>query len=209
MISAIQSFITSPSLYNMTQSTVTQITTETCLKAVGRPAFILADKDIDPQTKKFSSTKEFLYQMTCLGIYLAAIMPILRKGTFALARKMYKDEPVFKAFKNSGDFMKYYKMKDTEKAAKLEEINKNLKDGNKFTKENINEDFAKGLTELTSIIGSVTGLAVIAPVISHPLIHPILRTMGLDENKKDDKKPEQAQQPAQTPETGANIKTIA
>lgn len=209
MISAIQSFITSPSLYNMTQSTVTQITTETCLKAVGRPAFILADKDIDPQTKKFSSTKEFLYQMTCLGIYLAAIMPILRKGTFALARKMYKDEPVFKAFKNSGDFMKYYKMKDTEKAAKLEEINKNLKDGNKFTKENINEDFAKGLTELTSIIGSVTGLAVVAPVISHPLIHPILRTMGLDENKKDDKKPEKAQQPAQTPETGANIKTIA
>lgn len=209
MISAIQSFITSPSLYNMTQSTVTQITTETCLKAVGRPAFILADKDIDPQTKKFSSTKEFLYQMTCLGIYLAAIMPILRKGTFALARKMYKDEPVFKAFKNSGDFMKYYKMKDTKKAAKLEEINKNLKDGNKFTKENINEDFAKGLTELTSIIGSVTGLAVVAPVISHPLIHPILRTMGLDENKKDDKKPEQAQQPAQTPETGANIKTIA
>ncbi len=209
MISAIQSFITSPSLYNMTQSTVTQITTETCLKAVGRPAFILADKDIDPQTKKFSSTKEFLYQMTCLGIYLAAVMPILRKGTFALARKMYKDEPVFKAFKNSGDFMKYYKMKDTEKAAKLEEINKNLKDGNKFTKENINEDFAKGLTELTSIIGSVTGLAVIAPIISHPLIHPILKTMGLEENKKDEKKPEQAQQPAPTPEAGAKIKTVA
>lgn len=208
MISAVQSFITSPALYNMTQSTVTQITTETCLKAVGRPAFILADKDIDPQTKKFSSTKEFLYQMTCLGIYLAAVMPILRKGTFALARKMYKDEPVFKAFKNSGDFMKYYKMKDTEKAAKLEEINKNLKDGNEFTKENINEDFAKGLTELTSIIGSVTGLAVIAPVISHPLIHPILRTMGLDENKKDDKKPEQAQQ-TQTPEAGSKIKTVA
>ena len=47
MISAIQSFVTSPALYNMTQSTVTQITTETCLKAVGRPAFILGDKDID------------------------------------------------------------------------------------------------------------------------------------------------------------------
>ena len=53
MISAIQSFVTSPALYNMTQSTVTQITTETCLKAVGRPAFILGDKDIDSQTKKF------------------------------------------------------------------------------------------------------------------------------------------------------------
>ena len=186
MISAIQSFVTSPALYNMTQSTVTQITTETCLKAVGRPAFILADKDINPQTKKFSSTKEFLYQMTCLGIYLAAVMPILRKGTFALARKMYKDEPVFKVFKNSGDFMKYYKMNDTEKAAKLEEINKTLKT-EKITKDKINEDFAKGLTELTSIVGSVTGLAVIAPVISHPLIHPILmktKKMTRNQNNK-------------------------
>lgn len=209
MISAIQSFVTSPALYNMTQSTVTQITTETCLKAVGRPAFILADKDIDSQTKKFSSTKEFLYQMTCLGIYLAAVMPILRKGTFALARKMYKNEPVFNAFKNSGEFMKYYKMDEAGKLAKIEEINKNLKPENKITKDKINEDFAKGLTELTSIVGSVTGLAVIAPVISHPLIHPILRTMGLDENKKDDKKPEQQAQQTQTPEAGSKIKTIA
>lgn len=206
MISAIQSFVTSPALYNMTQSTVTQITTETCLKAVGRPAFILADKDIDSQTKKFSSTKEFLYQMTCLGIYLAAVMPILRKGTFALARKMYKNEPVFNAFKNSGEFMKYYKMDEAGKLAKIEEINKNLKPENKITKDKINEDFAKGLTELTSIVGSVTGLAVIAPVISHPLIHPILRTMGLDENKKDDKKQEQQ---TQTPEAGSKIKTVA
>ncbi len=208
MISAIQSFVTSPALYNMTQSTVTQITTETCLKAAGRPAFILADKDIDSQTKKFSSTKEFLYQMTCLGIYLAAVMPILRKGTFALARKMYKNEPVFKVFKNSGDFMKYYKMNDTEKAAKLEEINKTLKT-EKITKDKINEDFAKGLTELTSIVGSVTGLAVIAPVISHPLIHPILRTMGLEEKKANQKKQPEKTQQDQTPRAGAKIKTVA
>ena len=36
MISAIQNFITSPAIFNATQSTVTQVTTETCLKAVGR-----------------------------------------------------------------------------------------------------------------------------------------------------------------------------
>ncbi len=208
MIGAVQSLITNPALYNMTQSTVTQITTETCLKAVGRPAFILADKDIDPQTKKFSSIKEFLYQMTCLGIYLAAVMPILKKGTFAVGKKLYKDELVFKAFKNSGDFMKYYKMDEAGKAARLEEINKNLKPEERFTKDKINEDFAKGLTEITSIIGSVTGLAVVAPILSHPLIHPILKTMGLEEKKTDSKQPEQAQQ-NQTPETGAKIKTVA
>lgn len=182
MINGIQNLISNPTLYNMTQSTVTQITTETCLKAVGRPSFILMDHNIDQQTKKYSSVKEFLYQMTCLGIYLAAVMPLLKKGTFALARKIYKNEPVFQAFQKSGDFMKYYKMDEAGKAAKLAEINK-LHSGDKFTKENINEDFAKGLIEGTSIIGSVTGLAIIAPIISHPFIHPILKACGLDKKE--------------------------
>ena len=78
MIGAIQNLITSPAIYNATQSTVTQVTTETCLKAIGRPSFILMDKQIDPQTKKFSATKEFLYHATCLAIYLAAITPLAK-----------------------------------------------------------------------------------------------------------------------------------
>lgn len=183
MINGIQNIIANPTLYNMTQSTVTQITTETCLKAVGRPGFILMDKNIDSQTKKYSSTKEFLYQMTCLGIYLAAVMPLLKKCTFAAARKIFKDEDVFKAFKNSAEFMKYYKMDNAAKNTKLAEINNSIKSGDKFTKEKINEDLAKGLIEGSSIVGSVTGLAIIAPIASHPLIHPILKACGLDKKE--------------------------
>lgn len=192
MISGIQNLMASPALYNMTQSTVTQITTETCLKAVGRPSFILMDKNIDAQTKKYSSTKEFLYQMTCLGIYLIAVMPLLKKYSFAAAKKLYKDEAVFKAFKTSGDFIKYYKMDEAGKAAKLAEINNSIKSGDKFTKEKINENLAKGLLESVSILGSVTGLAIIAPIVSHPLIHPILRACGLDKKEGSvyDDKPE-------------------
>lgn len=196
MINGIQNLISNPTLYNMTQSTITQVTTETCLKAVGRPAFILMDKNIDNQTKKYSSTKEFLYQLTCLGIYLAAVMPLLRKCTFAAARKLYKNEPVFQAFKNSGDFLNYHKLDEAGKIAKLNEINKTLKSGDKFVKENINENFAKGLIEISSIVGSVTGLAIIAPIASHPLIHPILKVLGMD--KKEDKKDQAEQnQPSQ------------
>ena len=109
MIGAIQNIISNPAFYNMTQSTAVQITTETCLKAAGRPAFILLDNDIDPRTKKFSSTKEFLYQMTCLAIYLAAIMPLLKKGAFAAAKKLCKNEDVFKAFNSADEFLKYRK----------------------------------------------------------------------------------------------------
>lgn len=186
MISAIQNIITNPNLYNATQSTITQISTETTLKAIGRPAFIVADKNIDSKTKKYSSVKEFLYQMTCLGIYLLAVMPLLRKGTFKVARKMFKDEPVFQAFKTSGDFKKYHALSDAEKLAKINEINKNNEFNKKFEKSDLNENFAKGVVELSSIIGSVTGLAIIAPIVSHPLIRPILNTLGLNENHKKD-----------------------
>ncbi len=192
MINGIQNIMSNPTLYNMTQSTITQVTTETCLKAVGRPAFILADNNIDKQTKKFSSTKEFLYQITCLGIYLAAVMPILKKCTFAAARKLYKNEPVFRAFKNTAEFLNYHKLDEAGKIAKLAEINQSRKAGDHFVKENINEHFAKGLIEVSSIIGSVTGLAIIAPIASHPLIHPILKAVGLDkkEDKQEVQKPE-------------------
>lgn len=63
MISAIQNFITSPAIFNATQSTVTQVTTETCLKAVGRPTFILTDKQIDPQTKNSQQQKNFCIKL--------------------------------------------------------------------------------------------------------------------------------------------------
>ncbi|MGN0031509.1 MAG: hypothetical protein ACI37Q_06110 [Candidatus Gastranaerophilaceae bacterium] len=184
MIGAVQNIISNPTLYNMTQSTITQITTETCLKAVGRPSFILMDKDIDAQTKKYSSVKEFLYQMTCLGIYLAAVMPLLKKCSFKLAGKL-SNEDVFKAFKSSGEFLKYHKMDEAGKIAKLEEINRNLPSGDRFIKENIDENLAKGVVEISSIIGSVTGLAIIAPIASHPLIHPIMKVMGLDKKSSD------------------------
>lgn len=184
MISGIQNIISNPTLFNMTQSTATQVTTETCLKAAGRPGFILLDKNIDDKTKKFSATKEFLYQMTCLGIYLALIIPVFKNGAFTIARKFYKNEPVLKAFKTPDEFMHFHKMDEAAKAAKLKEINSTITTGDKFTKENINENFAKGIIEGSSIIGSVTGLALIAPVVSHPFIRPILKVLGMENKEK-------------------------
>lgn len=191
MISAVQNIITNPTIYNMTQNTVTQITTETCLKAVGRPAFILADKKIDQQTKKFSATKEFLYQLTCLGIYLSIIIPVCRKSAFKVAKNLFKDEKVFKAFNSTKEFSQFYKMNENERLAKLAELNKNISDGDKYTKENINTALAKGSIELGSMFGSVTGLALLAPIVSHPLIHPIMKKIGVTEGKKQDKTPPQ------------------
>ena len=193
MIGAIQNLITSPAIYNATQSTVTQVTTETCLKAIGRPSFILMDKQIDPQTKKFSATKEFLYQATCLGIYLAAITPLAKKYAYKIAQNCYKDEAVFKAFGSVKEFMNFHQLKtEAEKVAKLEELSKNM--GVTFTRESVkdnlksgakeisqeSENLARGVIEAGSIFGSVAGLAILAPIVSHPIIHPVMKALGFD-----------------------------
>ena len=202
MIGAIQNLITSPAIYNATQSTVTQVTTETCLKAIGRPSFILMDKQIDPQTKKFSATKEFLYQATCLAIYLAAITPLAKKYAYKIAQNSYKDEAVFKAFGNVKEFMNFHQLKtEAEKIAKLDELSKKM--GVTFTREKVSdaekaikkeisqdgENLARGVIEAGSIFGSVAGLAILAPIVSHPIIHPVMEALGFDAPQKPEQKP--------------------
>ena len=177
MINTIKNIISSSALYNTTQNTVMQVTTETCLKAVGRPAFILMDKQIDNQTKKYSATKEFLYQLICLGIYLAAITPLCKKGAYALAKKIYPNESVFKAFKNPTEFMNFYKLKEAEK---IKVLQKKSNDIFRFSRKNIDvksENLAKGAIEAGSLFASVSGFAVLAPMISHIVIKPVMKLM--------------------------------
>ena len=72
--------LTSSTLYNITQTTQAQVGIETSLKAIGRPGFILLDKSIDKNTKKYSSMKEFLYQLTCFTASMLVIIPVFKKG---------------------------------------------------------------------------------------------------------------------------------
>jgi len=173
--------LTNPAIYNITQTTQAQVAIETGLKAVGRPGFILLDNSIDKNTKKYSSMKEFLYQLTCLGISLGVVIPVFKKGSFAIARKMFKDEAVFQAFKKSDDFNKFRKLSLDEKTSKLGEINS--ANGKNYKLEDLNENLAKGMIEVTSIAGSILGLSILSPLISRPFIRPVLKTLGMGEPK--------------------------
>ena len=183
----IHSILTNPTIYNITQTTQAQVAIETSLKAVGRPGFILLDNNIDKNTKKYSSMKEFLYQITCLGVSLGFIIPIFKKNSFSIARKLFKDDEVFKAFKTSDEFNKFHKLSQDEKIKYLDGINKNQKTD--FKLENINEDRAKGMIECTSIAGSMLGLSILSPLISRPFIRPVLKAFGADTQKNYNKKP--------------------
>lgn len=199
MIGAIRSALTNSQLANIAQNTTQSVAIETTLKSIGRPGFILIDKDIDSDTKQYAAAKEFLYQATCLAVYMALIVPVFKKGGFKIAKeKIFKNTEGFEHFKNVKEYMHYKKLADNPSINnRLKTLDKELiVDGIKV-KDKYNDTLiaelhkekpetfkdVKGAIELSNIIGSVLGLAILAPQVSHAFIHPALRFIGLEEKK--------------------------
>ena len=194
MISALSNIITNPTLVNIAQNTNGTVVSKTVVNSIGRPGFILIDKNIDNDTKKYAATKEFLYQAACLAVYLGMIVPVFKKGAFKFAKKyVYKGEEGFNKFKSANEYFEYRKYAEksqTNRKASLSKDHSMFKfehDG--LREELINNDkpelypHIKGSIEFGSLVGSVIGLAVIAPNVSQALIHPVLKLIGMDENK--------------------------
>ncbi len=199
MIGAVKSFVTSSQLANIAQNTTQSVAIETTLKSIGRPGFILIDKDIDSDTKQYAAAKEFLYQATCLGVYMALIVPVFKKGGFKLAKNvLFKNTEGFEHFKDVKAYMHYRKLADNPsvnnrlKTLEKERLTDKTKIKDKYDEilqaelaKEKPEKFAyvKGAVELSNIIGSVLGLAILAPQVSHAFIHPALRFLGLEKKK--------------------------
>lgn len=191
MISAISKVITNPYLVNIAQSSDASVATKTTVNSVGRPGFILIDKNIDLETKKFAATKEFLYQATSLLVYMALIVPIFKNGAFKIAKKyLYKGEQGFSKFKNAKEYLDYRKFAEKTKNDRIQSLGKdhsvdkfkhdNLREAliNEVTPEKYNN--IKGAIEVGNIVGSIVGLSVLAPNVSQVLIRPVLKVLGLD-----------------------------
>lgn len=191
MISAISRVITNPYLVNIAQSSDASVATKTTVNSVGRPGFILIDKNIDLETKKFAATKEFLYQATSLLVYMALIVPIFKNGAFKIAKKyLYKGEQGFSKFRNAKEYLDYRKFAEKTKNDRIQSLGKdhsvdkfkhdNLREAliNEVTPEKYNN--IKGAIEVGNIIGSIVGLSVLAPNVSQVLIRPVLKVLGLD-----------------------------
>ena len=207
MIGAVKSLVTSSQLANIAQNTTQSVAIETTLKSIGRPGFILIDKDIDSDTKQYAAAKEFLYQATCLAVYMALIVPVFKKGGFKIAKNhIFKNTEGFEHFKDVKEYMHYRKLADNPslnnrlKTLEKEKLIDKTKIKDKYNGTllaELNKEkpekfaYVKGAVELSNIIGSVLGLAILAPQVSHAFIHPALRFLGLE-----DKKAKEAQQTA-------------
>ena len=202
MVGMISNFLTNPILSNVAQSTTSSVSIETGMKAIGRPSFILADKKLDKSTKNYAAVKEFLYQLTCLGVYMALVKPVFKNGAFALAKKGFKDEKAFGYFKNAKNYLNYLKLSKMEKAERLnvmQKKGKNLEFSEQIKNNLISQDkpekysIVKGAIELGNIVGCVLGLAIISPQVSHLVVHPALKLLGFEKTKQSPKTPEQPQ----------------
>lgn len=195
MIGPITRAFTNPGLTTLVQNTNASVSLETTLKAIGRPGFILIDNDISNDTKKYAAAKEFLYQATCLAVYALLVVPVFKKGAFKLAKKgiIHKGSTEFEHFRNLKNYESYRKLasKTLDDRQHYLQLNK-LQD--KFTPEiqkiletEKEPDLfkrVKGTIEAGSLLGSVLGLAILAPQVSHAIIHPALRFVGLEKKKE-------------------------
>lgn len=196
MVSGISNFLTSSTLSTISQSTTASVSLETGMKAMGRPAFILLDNDIDNKTKNYAAMKEFLYQATCLATYMMLVIPVFKNGAFKLAKAKFKDEPAFQKFYSAENYLSYKKLTTLSKNDRIATLSKD-KYKNKFSKELEQElkekdkpepyNIVKGAIELGNITGSVLGLAIFAPQVSHLIVHPALKFFGFDKKEKDEK----------------------
>lgn len=213
MISGVAKFLTSPSLNNITSNTNSQVMMETTLKSIGRPGFILIDNDIDSDTKKYAAAKEFLYQATCLLVYAALVVPVFKRGAFKIAQKVFNKSEIGN-FRSLKQYDRYLKLCDSSLNNRVKTLDKEIKgvyktdeNGNKV-KKLVRDDYdaiavselekenpnrftdLKGAIEFGNIVGSVFGLAILAPQFSHAFIHPALKFLGLEKSaeKNDNKK---------------------
>lgn len=197
MLNGIVNALTNPVLLNVSQNTTAQVSIETGLKAVGRPAFTLMDKHADEKTKNYSAVKEFVYQGLCLLIYMTLIIPLFKKGGFSLFKKVFKNERSFNNFANADEFLNYHKlacMKRSERInhklmEKIPDKTISLPNNRKSTMRHellynekpLKYPMAKGCIERCSLVGSVLGLTILAPELSHLFLHPIMHLMGFKE----------------------------
>lgn len=122
------------------------VITMTVIKAVGRPAFTLTDKNSTPEKKKYSATNEFLYQLVCLGLALSFI-PLFKTIGFKVAETYIKNNPKAKKI------LETVEKQLANKEVILDENNKRIRGKFKLFK-HISDDVLKKYDESKKVLTS-------------------------------------------------------
>jgi len=162
------SLLTSPVFADNVQNSIFQVISEGSLKAVARPVITLYDKNGTPESRKYSATKELIFQTLSIAFYIALVIPFVQKGGYKLLRKKLKHRPEFAKLKEHENVTSFLKAR---KAAKTPE------EEAKFVR-------PKGAIELVNMIGSGIILTVLAPIVVTRMMHPIMKSIAASREAK-------------------------
>ncbi len=158
--------LTSTEASKWVQDSAFQTLSEGSLKAVGRPLFTLNDKSADPEARKYSASKEFIFQTISMAAYFAIITTVFQGMGFKALKKLpkFKDFDAIQKMKNFSEFS------HTFDAFSKGKIWTNAKETEQLEK-------TKGAMELIKIAGSGIILTVLCPMFVTKLVHPIMGLM--------------------------------
>ncbi len=174
--------MSSPIFSEAVQNSVFQVLSEGSLKTVARPLFTLVDKNGTPESRKYSATKELIFQTLSMIFYFAIVMTMVQRGGYRLIRQIVKNNPDFEmcaANKTRKEFLdKRQAAIDAVNAAKnAAEKVKAVAHKNKFIQ-------TKGVMEFVNILGSGVILTILAPKVVMKVLHPIMGAIDKHQNSK-------------------------
>ena len=148
------------------QDSAFQVLSEGGLKAVARPAFTLADKSASVEARKYSATKEFIFQSVSMAMYFAIITTVFQKGGYKFLKNLpkFKNYEALNGINNIKDFTKVYDNFSKGLISTTEEQAKQLQ-------------HAKGGMEIIKMIGSGLILTILCPMVVAKMVSPVMNVL--------------------------------
>lgn len=158
--------ITSNEASKWVQDSAFQVLSEGTLKAVARPAFTLVDKSASLDARKYSATKEFIFQSVSMAMYFAIITTVFQKGGYKLLKSLpkFKKYEALNGINNIKDFTKVY-----------DAFSKGLLS---TTAEQATQlQHTKGGMEVIKMIGSGLILTILCPLVVAKMVSPVMKML--------------------------------
>lgn len=158
--------ITSNTASKLVQDSAFQVLSEGSLKAVARPAFTLMDSSASPEAKKYSATKELIFQSVSMAMYFAIITTVFQRGGYKFLKNLpkFKNYEALKGIDNIKDFTKVY-----------DEFSKGLIS---TTAEQATQlQHTKGGMEIIKMIGSGLILTILCPLVVAKMVSPVMKAL--------------------------------
>ena len=159
--------ITSNTTSKLVQDSAFQVLSEGSLKAVARPVFTLMDDSASPEARKYSATKEFIFQSVSMAMYFAIITTVFQRGGYKFLKNLpkFKNYEALKGIDNIKDFTKVY-----------DAFSKGLLS---TTAEQATQlQHAKGGMEVIKMIGSGLILTILCPLVVAKMVSPVMKAIN-------------------------------